>query len=49
MKKRTQKQSRKPAVHPVIGRLVRKTAGGRHGIYEATLKGEFFEVRKPLQ
>jgi hypothetical protein len=49
MKKGTNRKLGKPAVHPTIGRLVRKTAGGRHGIYEATLKGEVFNVRKPLQ
>jgi hypothetical protein len=49
MKKGQNKKNYKPAPHPEIERLVKKTPGGRHGIYEAELKGETFQVRKPLQ
>lgn len=49
MKKGQHKKTYKPAPHPTIGRLVRTTAGGRHGIYEAELNGKTFLVRKPLK
>jgi hypothetical protein len=48
MKKGENKKTYKAAPHPKIGRLIRTTAGGRHGIYEAELDGRTFIVRKPL-
>jgi hypothetical protein len=49
MKKGQNKKNRKAAPHPEIKRLIKKTPGGRHAIYEVKLKGETFQVRKPLQ
>ncbi len=35
-----------PKVKVIIGDLIRKTAGGRHGWYESNLE---FPIRKPIQ
>jgi len=48
MKNGQTKKTKKPAPKPVIGKLIRITAGRRHGIFEAELAGTKFEVRKPL-